>query len=403
MHRQGHQFSCHDLATVRGQAHADDGGLLLVHHRQEMARNHVGFKAVPTLNHTCACDIAAKQAANAGASEAELEGVTEVVAVDNDHVSQKRLKVRQLEFFSGGTSTFGAQHFPMAEQLAAAGVQNLAVACFGNGGVLQHVCHSLPDGLCQLETFDAKSAGAMPFDQTSSSPPATQPIFNVSPVVLAVVGLLVAVHLLFWALGESWQVWSLYAFSFIPARLGGGEAVPFPQGAQIWSFLTYALLHADVYHLGSNSIWLLIFSTPLARRLGAGRYLLLLAGSAIVGAAAVWALHYGEFLIVVGASGAVSAALAAAIPVMFAPGFRMGQSHRVDYGRLAVLQPGQLIRNRNAVGFALVFLVITLLTGASMAMTGTAYLEERNIAWEAHLGGFIAGIVLFYLLDKNHA
>ena len=240
----------------------------------------------------------------------------------------------------------------------------------------------------------------MPFDLKGQPAPAHPPAINVPTVVLLVVAGLIAVHLLFWWLGESWQVWSLYALSFIPARLGGGAPVPFPQGAQLWSFLTYALLHADIYHLGSNSIWLLIFSTPLARRLGAARYLLLLAGSAIAGAAAVWALHYGELLLVVGASGAVSAALAAAIPVMFAPGFRMGQSHHIDYPRLVVLQPGQLFRNRNAIVFALVFLVITLLTGATMAMTGTAYLEERNIAWEAHLGGFIAGLVLFYLLDK---
>ncbi len=231
--------------------------------------------------------------------------------------------------------------------------------------------------------------------------PLRQPILNVPPVVLAVVGTLVAIHVLIWALGESWQVWSLYALSFIPVRLGGGEAIPFPQGAQFWSFFSYALLHADVYHLGSNSIWLLIFSTPLARRLGAWRYLLLLALSAAAGALAVLGLHWGKFLIVIGASGCVSAALAAAIPIMFAPGFAMGRSHLVDYEDLVVLTPGQLLRNRRALFFAALFLLMTLLTGASMAMTGTAFLEERNIAWEAHLAGFITGFILFYLLDKK--
>jgi membrane associated rhomboid family serine protease len=232
-------------------------------------------------------------------------------------------------------------------------------------------------------------------------PATSQPMFNVPWVVLAVVAVLAAIHALFWALGESAQVWSVYALSFIPVRLGGGEPVPYPHGAQIWTFFTYALLHADVYHLGSNSIWLLIFSTPVARRLGAWRYLVLLAGSAAAGAAAMLPSHYGEFLVVVGASASVSATLAAAVPIMFAPGFRMSGVRPVDYQRLRVLTPHALIRNPGALAFAAVFLAMTLFTGASMAMNGTAFLEERNIAWEAHLGGFIAGFLLFYLLDKK--
>jgi membrane associated rhomboid family serine protease len=135
--------------------------------------------------------------------------------------------------------------------------------------------------------------------------------------------------------------------------------------------------------------------------LGAWRYLLLLAGSAAAGAAAMLPLHYGKFLIIVGASASVSATLAAAIPVMFAQGFRMGSSHTVNYEKLRVLTPFELLRNPRALVFAAVFLAMTLLTGANMAMTGTAFLEERNIAWEAHLGGFVAGLVLFYLLDNK--
>lgn len=252
-----------------------------------------------------------------------------------------------------------------------------------------------------METIDAMGAVAMPFDTRNAPPAPSQPMLNVPLVVLAVLAVLVAVHLLFWALGPDWQVWSVFALSFIPVRLGGGPPVPFPQGAQVWSFFTYALLHADAFHLGSNSIWLLIFSTPLARRLGTWRYLLLMAGAAAAGAAVMLLTHWGEFIIVVGASASVSAALAAAIPVIFSPGFRMGASHLVDYEQLRVPTPMQLLRNGRALMFAALFLVMTLFTGAAMALTGTAFLEERNIAWEAHLGGFIAGLILFYLLDKK--
>lgn len=259
-----------------------------------------------------------------------------------------------------------------------------------------------------METNDARTARHMPKqDEMTENPPQgqvlapAQPVLNVPAAVLLVIGVLITVHTLLWALGESAQVWSLYALSFIPVRLGGGDPIPYPQGAQIWTFFTYALLHQDVYHLGSNSIWLLIFSTPLARRVGTWRYFLLLALSAAAGAAAMLPLNYGRFLIIVGASASVSATLGAAIPVMFARGFRMGSSHTVHYQQLRVLSPLELLRNPGALAFAAVFLAMTLFTGASMAMTGTAFLEERNIAWEAHLGGFIAGLVLFYLLDKK--
>ncbi len=48
-----------------------------------------------------------------------------------------------------------------------------------------------------------------------------------------------------------------------------GGILPGGFGAQIWTFFTYALIHADLMHLGFNALWLLAFGSPVARRFGA--------------------------------------------------------------------------------------------------------------------------------------
>ena len=77
---------------------------------------------------------------------------------------------------------------------------------------------------------------------------AEPPIFNVPGVVLGLVAVLVLIHGLLAIAGQNWQVWALYAFAFIPARLGGGHAIPMMAGSQLWSFLTYAFLHGGWLH-----------------------------------------------------------------------------------------------------------------------------------------------------------
>jgi membrane associated rhomboid family serine protease len=218
--------------------------------------------------------------------------------------------------------------------------------------------------------------------QISEDALARKPAINAPPIVLASIAVLVAIHLILWWLGENWQIWSLYSLSFIPLRLGGGPLIPAPPGAQIWTFLTYALLHADYLHLLFNCIWLLIFGTPVARYCGAWRYLAIAAIAAAGGAAATLALYWGEFLTLIGASGAISGLLGAAIPIM--------------YGRRSALTFAELIGNGRALVFMLVWLAATLATGAA-GVGGTPYMG-MNIAWEAHIGGFLAGLAAFFAI-----
>jgi membrane associated rhomboid family serine protease len=207
-------------------------------------------------------------------------------------------------------------------------------------------------------------------------------ILNSPPVVVGVIAFLLLIHGLRMAAGEEWETWTIYAFALIPARLGGSEPVPVIPGSQWWSFLTYAFLHADWLHVGLNSLWLLVFGTPVARWFGAARFLALSALCAIGGAAMMVVTDWGSPIPVIGASGAVSGLMAAAIPIM--------------YGHRRPLLPSELIRDRRALIFVVIWLVITLLTGAQ------GYIDDGvHIAWQAHLGGFITGLIAYTLITRR--
>jgi membrane associated rhomboid family serine protease len=225
-------------------------------------------------------------------------------------------------------------------------------------------------------------------------------MFNLPPVIIAVIAVLVVIHGALQLGGEQWQIVSQYALAFIPARFG---PVPFPQiqGSAYWSMLTYGLLHADWVHLGFNSLWLVIFSKPLVLRLGTIRYLALLAISVIAGALAGLVVHWGQFIVMVGISAGVSGMIAAAIPIMYAGNLRMGLASEAQMATLKPLTPLQILKNKQALLFSIMWLGLTMFTATSQYFTGTAFLEERVVAWEAHLGGFIAGLIAFYLLDRK--
>lgn len=220
---------------------------------------------------------------------------------------------------------------------------------------------------------------------------AAQPIFNVPPVVVAVIAVLVAVHVILGFMGEDWIGWALYAFALIPARwtLPGYPMLP---GSEYWSLVTYMVLHGDWMHLMFNSLWFLIFGTPVARYLGSVRFLLLCLAAGLAGGLASLFLHWGENVVVIGASGAVSGLLAAAIPIMY--GWRVP-------GGVLPLPPSGLLASPRALGFMLVWLAITLFSGGA-GWTGQAFLTESAIAWEAHIGGFLGGLIAFYAMTLRH-
>jgi len=232
-----------------------------------------------------------------------------------------------------------------------------------------------------------------------------EPILNVPPVVVWLLGALVVVHAVrMGVLSIDTDNLLLLTFAFIPARyeatLLPGGLLPGGWGAEIWSFVTYALIHADITHLIVNSIWLLAFGSPVAQRFGSLRFSLFMMVTAAAGALAHLISHSGAMIPVIGASAAVSGAMGAATRFIFQPGGPL-DSWRFDAPtrQLPAAPLLAVLRNPRVVTFLVIWFGVNLVFGVgSVSISG----EDQIVAWEAHVGGFLAGLLLFPLFDPQH-
>ena len=229
-----------------------------------------------------------------------------------------------------------------------------------------------------------------------------EPILNVPAVVVLVlltIGVIHAVRML--VLSDDLDRALIFTFGFVPARYdGNGLAgiLPGGFGAEIWTFVTYGFLHADLTHLGFNSIWLLAFASPVARRFGPWRFLALFLVTIAGGAVAHLITHSGEFAPMIGASAAIAGTMGAATRFAFQRGgsLDMWRSHEHDPDRIPAAPLTVALRNPRVLAFVGVWFGLNLLFGiGSFAIVGA----EQSIAWEAHVGGFLAGLLLFSAFD----
>lgn len=225
---------------------------------------------------------------------------------------------------------------------------------------------------------------------------------NAPRIILVLLGLFVAIHIFKALLSNQDGISLLLAFAFIPARYGGdasiGFALPYGIFADIWTPVTYMFLHADWTHLLVNGFWLLAFGSLLARRFSMVRFLLFSLVCGVAGALAHLIFHWGAVVPVIGASAAISGLMAAAARFIFSTPQGLGGAVRAGAGvaHLPALTLRQLCVTPSAMFFLGIWLAINLLFGL-----GTVSFGSGDIAWEAHIGGFAAGLLGFDLFDSR--
>ena len=189
-------------------------------------------------------------------------------------------------------------------------------------------------------------------------------------------------------------------FAFIPLRViepeTVGAVIPGGAAAAWWSFLTYALFHGDWSHLLFNCLWLAAFGSPLAWRFGTSRFLAFSAVGAIAGALMFLAFNSSELTPMIGASAAISAHMAGACRFVFAAGGPIGRAGGAAAYRQPVAPLRQALSDRRVMAFLGVWFGLNLLFGL---WGGNSSISSGAIAWEAHIGGFLAGLFLFRYFD----
>ncbi len=217
------------------------------------------------------------------------------------------------------------------------------------------------------------------------------PAFNLpGPILILGVALIVVHTIRSYLLSDEWDYWVLNVFAFVPVFYQASPDQLVEPLAIYWSPLTHGFLHGDWTHLLVNLVWLAAFGSAVARRLGAGRFVIFMVFGTLAGAGAHYLFHEMSYSPVIGASGAVSACMGAAVRFAFAP----GQPISVAMTRPAVSLL-QSLSNRSIMAFVLIWFGFNFLVGSGIIPLGI----EGQIAWEAHMGGFLLGWLGFALFD----
>jgi membrane associated rhomboid family serine protease len=167
------------------------------------------------------------------------------------------------------------------------------------------------------------------------------------------------------------------ALAFQPARLTAGSAAAIP------TLFTSQFLHGGILHLGGNMLYLWIFGNNIEDQLGRIRFVPFYLGCGLLAGLTQWVESPHSRIPVVGASGAIAGVLGA-----YAILFPRARIHTLVIIFLFL----RVVPLPAAAWLGIWFLIQALSAAVTHGHTG------GGVAWFAHLGGFVAGLLLIRLV-----
>lgn len=146
------------------------------------------------------------------------------------------------------------------------------------------------------------------------------------------------------------------------------------------TYVTYAFLHSDIFHLGGNMLFLWVFGDNVEDALGHVRYLIFYLLCAIAGAVVHGLTAPDSQAPLIGASGAIAGVVAAYL--ILHPRVKVWV---LAFARIPLRLPAWIL-----LALWIAFQFLMYLAGG-----------EDQISWGAHVGGIIAGAILVLILRRR--
>jgi len=214
----------------------------------------------------------------------------------------------------------------------------------------------------RAQTISPASEQDIPFFNFGRIPP-----FTKYSVLLL---LLINIPLFLWPQSDI-MPWTILHFGFIPGLFTGQMT-----GMPLWSYLsplTHMLIHGGWMHLGFNAVMGLALGTFYERQYGTKNMILFTIVCGLAGALLTLILNPYSVAPIIGASGAISGLFGAVILLMY----KMGAM-----GAMGKKGPWPII------GFWLVLMI------------AMGLLSDGDLAWQAHIGGYVTGAALAHFRPK---